>query len=59
VTQETIGWIVAVYSITQIFAAPIVGNNLDRIGRANGIKFGIMNTFTQLTIFGTLTFIHD
>ena len=54
-TPAMIGWIIAVYSIAQLTAAPIWGRVSDRYGRRPVLLIGLMASAAAYVVFGFAT----
>jgi MFS family permease len=51
----TIGWMIAIFSIAQLAAAPLWGRLSDRYGRRGAILFGLTTSAIAFVVFGLAT----
>lgn len=51
VTQQTIGWLTASFSIAQFFATPVLGSLSDKFGRRPLLALSLFGTFISFIIF--------
>lgn len=54
-TPETIGWLIASFSITQLIAAPLWGRVSDRYGRRPALMIGLFASAVAFAVFGFAT----
>jgi len=54
-----LGFIIGTFAIFYIISSVITGRNLSRIGRPNGLKFGMAGIIIQLIMMGCLEYIES
>ena len=57
VSGDSIGFMFAIYSVAVIFASPVVGKYIERIGRACMISSGLLVMGLAFSCFGFVPFI--
>lgn len=59
VPRVLLGFIIGTFAIVFIISSIVTGQNLKFIGRANGLKFGMLFIVVQLTIMGSLEYVDN
>lgn len=54
-----LGFIIGTFALVFIISSIVTGKNLKRIGRANGLKFGMLFIVSQLIIMGSLEYVDN
>ena len=54
ISQQWVGYVFAIFSVSVIFISPIIGKLINKVGRRSLIQFGVLLMGVSFILFGCL-----